>query len=354
VEAEHAELLSYTGKAIPELSAEEVEALLLESGLWTTLRTRPFGKVPTPGSRPHSIFVTAMETSPLGADVDAVLEGSEGDFNAGVQCLAKLSGGATYVCQKPGSKVAAACPQEAQVEEFAGPHPAGTVGVHVHLINPVSRNKTIWHVSYQDVIAAGRLFQTGRLDVTRVVALGGPPVNKPRLLKTRVGACVDELVQDELADGENRVISGSVISGRKAMGEVHGYLGPFHLQISALCENRKREFLGWMAPGMNKFSVLPVFLSCLIPKRLFNLTTSLHGSRRPIVPFGVYERVFPFDMPATYLLRALSVDDIEEAERLGCLELDEEDLALCTFVCPGKSNYGTILRRNLDLIEKEG
>ncbi len=353
-EAEQVEFDAFKARSTADLSGEEIEALLLESGLWTTLRTRPFSTVPAPGTRPRSVFVTAMDTNPLAADVGTVLQGNEDDFREGVQALMKLSAGPTFVCLKPGSSVAAACPDGARVEEFDGPHPAGTAGIHIHLLDPVNRDRVVWHINYQDVLAVGKLLKTGRLPTDRVIALGGPQVRKPRLLKTRAGASLDELVEGELLEGENRVISGSVLSGRKAMGEVEGYLGRFHLQVSVLREGREREFFGWTTPGRNKFSVLPIVISRLFPRRLFDFTTSTHGSPRAIVPIGVYERVFPFDMVTTYLLRALSVDDIEESERLGCLELDEEDLALCSFVCPGKSDFGSILRRNLDLIEKEG
>jgi Na+-transporting NADH:ubiquinone oxidoreductase subunit A len=218
----------------------------------------------------------------------------------------------------------------------------------------VSRARVVWTLGYQDAIAIGALFATGRLPVERVVALGGPSVLRPRLVRSRLGASTDEHARGELSEGDVRLISGSVLSGKKATGPVFGFLSRYHLQISALPEGGEREFMGWAAPGRRRFSVLPVFLSRFLRPPAFDFTTATHGSSRAIVPIGLYERVMPMDILPTYLLRALAVGDIEQAEMLGALELDEEDLALCTFVDPGKANFGPMLRRNLEQIEREG
>ena len=345
---------SFRDKAPATLKRQELIDLLVESGLWTTLRTRPFGKVPAIDATPHSIFVTAIDTNPLAPSVEKTLEGKEQDFGNGLLVLARLTEGTTYLCKQAGAKIPASANLGIAIEEFEGPHPAGLPGLHIHLLDPVHREKTAWYIDYQSVISIGRLFLTGKLDVERVISLAGPMVKDPRLLKTRAGASTDALVAGQLRDGEVRVISGSVLSGRQAQGGVHGYLGLRHHQISVLEEGRHREFLGWMMPGSNTFSVLNLFVSRLIPSRRFAFTTNTHGAERAMVPMGSYERVMPMDIQPTYLLRALIVHDIEEAEKLGCLELDEEDLALCTFVCPSKYEYGPILRENLDLIEKEG
>jgi len=352
--AEQAAFSSFRPGGAAALGAAGVRALLVESGLWTALRARPFGRVPHPGTEPHALFVTAMDSHPLAADPDVVVRGRESDLAAGLACVATLTQGRVFVCQRPGSALGASCPAGVQVEEFAGPHPAGTPGLHMHMLSPVSRARTAWHLGYQDVLAIGVLARTGRLDPGRVIAFAGPPVRRPRLLRTRLGASLDEIVEGELAEGENRVVSGSVLAGRTAMGQVHGYLGRYHGQVSVLREGRERELLGWLAPGRGKFSVLPLFVSALARRRERAFTTSLHGSVRAILPLGAYERVFPFDIIPTYLLRALAVDDVERAEQLGCLELDEEDLALCTLVCPSKCEFGPMLRRNLDQIEREG
>ncbi len=336
------------------MSRDQVRALLIESGMWTSFRTRPFSKVPAVDSEPDAIFITAMDTSPLAADVDKVCEGNETAFEKGLLCIAKLREGHMYLCKGPDSKISAGPYSGIDTETFRGPHPAGTVGLHMHTLEPVHRERTAWHIGYQDVIAIGNLFSTGRLDVDRVVSLAGPQVLKPRLLRTRVGACINEIVDGELKEGENRVVSGSLLSGRTAQGEVAGYLGLYHGHISVLAEGREREFFGWLSPGRRKHSVLNIFLSRFFPATRFDFTTSTNGSERAMVPIGTYERVMPMDILPTFLLRAIIVGDVEQAEKLGCLELDEEDLALCTYVCPGKYDYGPYLRQVLTTIEREG
>jgi Na+-transporting NADH:ubiquinone oxidoreductase subunit A len=285
------------------------------------------------------------------------LEGHSGDFERGLLALAKLTEGVVFVCTDRSTVVplpTATDGERFRLEQFVGPHPSGTVGFHIHRLDPVNRGKTVWHLGLQDAIAIGRLFETGKLHVERIVSLAGPAVSRPRLIRTRLGASTDVLVEGELVEGENRVISGSVFCGRKASGEVHGYLGRYSQQISVLREGREREFFGWFAPGLEKFSVSSTFLSKVIPGKRFGLTTSTNGSRRAIVPIGLYERVMPMDLMPTHLLRALLMRDVETSEELGCLELDEEDLELCTFVDPGKNDFGPYLRDVLTTIEKEG
>jgi Na+-transporting NADH:ubiquinone oxidoreductase subunit A len=355
---------SFTGKPPADLSREELVSLLVESGLWTALRKRPFSKVPPPESKPFALFVNAMDTNPLAGRPELVVEERREDFDAGLQALSKLTDGETHLCVAPGSPLgkgwSAAVTEKVTTQEFAGPHPAGTTGVHIHLIAPVNRNRECWSIGYQDVLQVGNLVRTGELDVRRVVAIGGPPVNNPRLVRTRLGAALDELVpHDDVTDGltpdDYRLISGSVLSGKRVSDGVFSYLGRYHAQVSVLREGREREFLGWLAPGTDKFSVIPTFISKLTGGgKKFAFTTSTHGSPRAMVPIGMYEKVMPMDILPTFLLRALIVGDLERAEQLGCLELDEEDVALCTFVDPGKTNYGPILRANLDTIEKEG
>ncbi|MDP5070053.1 MAG: NADH:ubiquinone reductase (Na(+)-transporting) subunit A, partial [Congregibacter sp.] len=238
-------------------------------------------------------------------------------------------------------------------EEFAGPHPAGLPGTHVHLLLGASADRAVWTINYQDVIAIGRLFLDGRVWTERVIALGGPQVENPRLLRTRVGVDLEALVAGQLRSGENRIISGSVLGGRKVSGAT-AYLGRYHLQVSVLREGREREFMHFLRVGTQKHSSLGVFLSNFIGLKPLPMTTSTNGSERAMVPVGAYERVMPLDVLPTQLLRSLIVGDTETAQALGCLELDEEDLALCTYVCPGKYEYGPILRDNLTRIEKEG
>lgn len=345
---------SYTGGPVPALGSDQVRDLLLESGLWTTLRARPFSKVADPTVRPRSIFVTAMDTNPLAPDVDVVLQGFEAEIEAGLQALTKLTDGPVFFCTAARSSLRPPAVDRVRHEQFDGPHPAGTVGVHIHTLDPAGRGRIVWHVGYQNLVAIGRLFLAGELMTRRVVSLAGPSVLNPRLIETVVGASTDELVEGELAPGDQRVVSGSVLSGRKAQGEALGYLGLYHNQISVLPEGRQREFMGWAAPGLNRFSVSGAFLSALRRGARYPMTTSTNGSVRAIVPIGLYESVMPMDLEATYLLKALATRDIERAEQLGVLELDEEDVALCTFVCPSKNEYAPWLRDVLTAIEKEG
>lgn len=341
---------SYTPAQLTSLSADEVQDNLVASGLWTALRTRPFSRVPEPGSRPQAIFVNAMDTHPLAADPSLVIREQADAFKNGLTTLKQLTEGKLYVCKAAGADIPSAGVESA--EEFAGPHPAGLPGTHIHFLHPVSESRTVWTIGYQDVIAVGHLFTSGTLFTDRVIALAGPQVSKPRLVRTRIGADLSQLTAGELADGENRIISGSVFGGRTA-DENHQYLGRFHNQVSVILEGRDRPFLHYLRAGVNNFSVMPVYLSKLLGKT-FAFTSSTNGSERAMVPVGAYEKVMPLDILPTQLLRALIVEDMDTAINLGALELDEEDLALCSFVCPGKYEYGPILRKNLTRIQAEG
>jgi Na+-transporting NADH:ubiquinone oxidoreductase subunit A len=349
---------SYSGKPVASLDRDAVRALLVESGQWTALRTRPFSKVPAPDTLPAALFVTAMDTNPHAPLPEVVLEGRAGDFDRGLHALAKLTDGPTYLCVDPDSGIERDVTAPVRVEHFTGPHPSGTVGVHIHTLAPVSRSRVVWHIHYADVAAIGALFATGRLDVERIVSLGGPPVADPRLVRTRLGAEVATVAGSDCAgasgDEEVRLIAGSVLSGKKAMGDVFGFLGRYDRQVSVLREGRERVLMGWLTPGLQAFSIFPIYLSKLFSKQRFAFSTATNGSPRAMVPIGMYEDVMPMEILPTFLLRSLLVGDVEQAERLGALELDEEDLALCTFVCPGKTNYGPILRANLETLEKEG
>ncbi|MBI2504171.1 MAG: Na(+)-translocating NADH-quinone reductase subunit A [Candidatus Latescibacteria bacterium] len=343
----------YAGIPLEQLTRQQVKEKLAASGLWTALRTRPYSRVPALESAPHSIFVTAIDTNPLAADPAVVIAGQEQDLARALTVLAKLTEGPVFLCKALGANLPVGNGAAVTVAEFRGPHPAGLPGTHIHFLDPVGPHKAVWHLNYQDAIAIGRLFATGRLSVERVVALGGPVVKRPRLLRTRLGACVGELVAGELEEGENRVISGSVLAGRAAVGPMD-FQGRYHLQVSALAEGRQRVFLGWQDPGLDKFSVKNLFLSKLFPNKKFSFTTSAEGSPRAMVPIGTYEQLMPLDILPTFLLRSLITGDTDRAQELGCLELDEEDLGLCTFACPGKYEYAPLLRRVLEKIEKEG
>ena len=350
---EQKEFKSFSENALKKLTRKEIVENLTISGLWSSLKTRPYSKVPDPDTQPHSLFVTAMDSNPLAADPYVIISTEQKAFEIGLDILSNLTAGTTFLCKEAGKVLDWSGPINVQVEDFSGVHPAGIPGTHIHFLDPVSAKKTVWYINYQDVIAVGKLFTTGKLDVTRIVSLAGPRIKTPKLVKTRLGANLDELLQGEIKEGNNRIISGSVLSGRKSENAFN-YLGKFHHQVSVIEEGTKRDFLGWLGPGFNIFSIKNIFFSKLIAKKSFNFTSSTGGSKRAMVPVGSYEAVMPLDIQPVFLLRSLILEDTDQAQALGCLELDEEDLSLCTFVCPGKHEYGSMLRNNLTTIEKEG
>ncbi|MEZ9767827.1 Na(+)-translocating NADH-quinone reductase subunit A [Vibrio breoganii] len=342
----------YEQNELAKLDADVIRKQLIDSGSWTALRTRPFSKVPAVDSTTNAIFVTAIDTNPLAANPDVIINDQSEAFVAGLDLLSALTNDKVFVCKNGGSLPRS---EQSNVEEhvFSGPHPAGLVGTHMHFLYPVNEEHVAWSISYQDVIAFGKLFLTGEIYSDRVVALAGPVVNNPRLVRTTVGAYLPELADKEMMPGEVRIISGSVLWGTNAAGP-HAYLGRYHQQVSALREGRDKELLGWAMPGKNKFSITRSFLGHLFKGQLYNLTTSLNGGERAMVPIGNYEKVMPLDIEPTLLLRDLCAGDVDSAQRLGVLELSEEDVALCTYVCSGKYEYGELLRECLDTIEKEG
>lgn len=344
---------SFPAGRLRGLEAEAVRDNLLASGLWTAFRARPFSRIPSPEQTPAAMFVTAIDTNPLAPDPALIVGESAEAFGRGLEIVARLTPGAVYVCTSPDSGIS--CPETEPFRhaEFEGPHPAGLAGTHIHFLEPVGRRKTVWHIGYQDVIAIGELFTTGRLPTRRVVALGGPRALNPRLLRTRVGASVAELVRGETGPGRLRVVSGSVLSGHRAAGPL-AWLGRYHNQITVLEEGSEREFLAWIRPGTDKYSAARAYAGHLVHRGGFDLTTTQNGSPRAMVSIGSFERVMPLDILATPLLKALLVEDTDRAQALGCLELDEEDLALCSFVCNGKYEYGPFLRMNLEEIEAHG
>lgn len=355
VEGEECTFQSFNANEINGIERQIVVEQLLQSGCWPALRTRPFSRVPNPETSPNSIFVTAMDTNPLAADPEVVIKPRIEDFSAGLAVLSTLTDGDVHVCQKVGADLGdySGAAGSVQSHVFGGVHPAGLPGTHIHFIDPVSTSKTVWFIGYQDVIAFGHLFLTGTLDSKRVVAIGGPGAANPRLVETVLGANLTELTAGELQDGEQRIISGSVLSGRGA-NEGLAYLGRYHMQLSVLPEDRERKLIGYLMPGSKMHSVFPAFLSKWIGEKSVDFTTNTNGSPRGMVPIGTYDAVMPMDILATQLMRSLLVGDLEKAIELGCLELDEDDIALCTYACPGKYEFGPVLREVLTQIEKEG
>ena len=299
-----------------ELSKDSVVKNLIESGTWTSFKTRPFSKIPKIDTIPEEIFISLISSDPLSLNPD----------------------------------------DKIQYHEFEGIHPVGLVGTQIHRISPVSLNRTVWTINYQDVAMIGRLFKTGSLDTTRMVAFCGPQVETPCLIETEIGASISEVSAGKTLQGNNRFISGSVLCGREANSYTN-YLGRYNSQISVLREVEKddREFLNFLRPGLEKHSVLPVFLTKLKEKFLkLNYTTAMNGADRAIVPIGIFEDIFPYNIMVTQLLKSIVIGDTELAQKLGILELDEEDLALCTYACPSKYDYGSLLREMLTKIEEEG
>lgn len=343
---------AHDASQLSNLERESVQEQLVKSGLWTAIRTRPFSKIPALNTAPSSIFVSAMDTNPLAADPQVIIAQNSDDFVNGLTVLSRLTDGKVHVGKASGANIPSSGAQ-IQTTEYTGPHPAGLVGTHIHFQDAAGASKMIWHVGYQDVIAIGKLFITGELDLSKVVSIAGPAAKNPRLVRTVNGASTDELLNGEIEGDNVRVISGSVLHGKQASGS-HAFLGRYHNQLSLIAEDSEKVLLGWMLPGGDKHSVTRAYLGHLSPKRLFNMTTTTNGSDRAMVPIGNYERVMPLDILPTLLLRDLISGDTDSAQTLGCLELDEEDLALCSYVCPGKYNYGEILRDCLTQIEKEG
>lgn len=346
---------AFSESQLVTLSSQQVRDNLVQSGLWTALRTRPFSKIPAIDSEPAAIFVNIMDTNPLAANPIGIIKERADDFIHGLTILCRLTDNPVHLCKAAGAYIPTIHAPNLQIHEFGGVHPAGLVGTHIHFIEPVSAKKTVWHIGYQDVLSIGHLFTTGQLDCSRVIALAGPQVEQPRLVRTIWGAKVSDLVSGSLKESPygNRVISGSVLNGTIAIG-AHDFLGRYHNQISVIEEGRAKEAFGWIIPSPEKFTVTRTTLGHFLKNKLFNFTTSTNGGDRAMVPIGTYERVMPLDILPTLLLRDLIVGDTDGAQSLGCLELDEEDLALCSFVCPGKYEYGTLLRNVLNTIEKEG
>jgi Na+-transporting NADH:ubiquinone oxidoreductase subunit A len=336
-----------------QLEPQAIRELLINSGLWTAFRTRPYGKTPAIDSEPASLFITAMDTSPLAADPGVIINAYKEAMQLGLRILRRLVTCPVHYCtgaekSQPYEEV-----DGLTYWSFQGPHPAGLPSTHIHFIDPVHENKTVWHLGYQDVIAIGHLFLSGQLLTDRVIALAGPGVIKPSLIKTRIGASLPELLRRELSLDELRVISGSVLSGREAQGNFT-FLGRFHDQVSVIPDSSGRSLFNWLLPGKGRFSIRPVFASAYIKKLTFPMNTALWGGQRAIYPLGTYDEVMPLDIIATSLLKSISVGDTEKSKALGALELIEDDLGLCGFVCPGKNEFGPVLREVLSAIELGG
>ncbi len=334
-------------------TAEGLAERLAAAGLWTSFRTRPYSRVPASDERAAAIYVTAMDSEPLTADPAVIISEQRDAFVKGLEAVAKLSEGKTYLCHATGADIPGADVAGVEAATFSGPHPSGLPGTHMHFLESPSATKTVWTIWYQDVIAIGHLLLTGNVNGERVIALSGPRVKDPRLVRTVAGASMTDLTAGGVDDSDPlRLISGSVLSGRAGEG-VDAYLGRYHRQITVIEEDHKQIPMGWIRPMFSKFAYQPVLGSAL-SKKLYALTSNLNGGRRAMVPLGTFEELMPQDFLPTQLLRAMLVMDTDVAQQLGALELDEEDLGLVGFACPAKYEYGMALRDCLAKIEREG
>jgi Na+-transporting NADH:ubiquinone oxidoreductase subunit A len=349
----------FSREEIPHLTKETIEDHLLKSGLWPVIRQRPFSRLAHPDESPKSIFVHAMNTEPLAPEADFILHGREAQFQAGLDILQKLTQGKIYLCAQEGARFKAlteaqdACLPDRQVEMhyFSGPHPAGNVGTHIHYLDPVHKGDHVWYVEAQDVLRIASLFLDGVYSAERIVAVTGEGAAKRIYAKTIVGAPLSLLLAGSRLEGMC-CISGSVLTG-KDVGH-GGYLRFYDSQVTVIPEGGERKFLGWLSPGFDKYTFSKMFASSFLPQGEASLTTDKHGSDRAIVLNDVYDRLVALDIMTYFLVKAIYGEDIEEMERLGILECDEEDFALCTFACPSKTDVGAMIRQGLDLIEHEG
>ncbi|MBA2500266.1 MAG: Na(+)-translocating NADH-quinone reductase subunit A [Chitinophagaceae bacterium] len=333
---------------------DDVMKTLLNSGAWPFIRQRPYGIIANPDQIPKAIFISAFDTSPLAPDYDFIMQGQDMDFQTGIDALQKLTDGKIYL-NLNGAKEQAPVFTKAKgvdINYFSGPHPAGNAGVHIHHLNPVNKGETVWCINPQDVLIIGRLFNHGKFDASRMVALTGSHITSPQYYKTLVGSAVSHIIEDGgIKDGINRIISGNVLSGHQI--EQTGYMNFFDDQLTIIPEGNEPEFMGWLAPGLKKFSASRTFFSWITPTKKYFVDTNLHGEERPFVVSGEYEKVFPMDIYPVQLLKAIMIEDLELMENLGIYEVVEEDFALCEFICTSKIPSQSIIRHGLELARKE-
>jgi Na+-transporting NADH:ubiquinone oxidoreductase subunit A len=334
----------FSKQDLNNLDPGSIRQHLQDSGLWSALRSRPFNAPPAIHSQPHALFVTAMDSNVLAADPAVIIANYQQEFIDGLTIMSRMAEVPIFTCKAPEAAIPVPEIKRLNVVEFSGPHPAGLVGTHIHNLFPARYDRPVWHINYQDVIAIGKLFTTGRLWVERIVSLAGPQVQRPRLIQTRIGANIGDLVNDELKPGNNCIVSGPLLSGLRVQ-DVHSALGRYHLQISVIASGNRGK-----GDHFSINSLLPTFQR---KHRRYHFSDATHGKQRPLFPLGNFEKIFPLDIFPTALLKALLIEDLEMAQSLGCLELDEEDLALCSFVCCSKQDYGAALRQCLTRIQAE-
>ena len=335
------------------MSREEIVLILQESGLWPALRQRPYSTIANPKDNPKAIFISAFDTSPLAPDMDFMVKDEAAMFQKGIDVLSRLTAGIIHLnlnSDYPPAETYTSA-KGVQINYFAGPHPAGNVGVQIHKIDPINKGDIVWYTYPQEIISIGRLFEKGIYDASKNIAITGSEVVHPSYLKIINGACVRNILKENIKPGDNRIISGNVLTGSKLMSE--GFVGYYDNQITVIPEGKYFEFFGWALPGIKKYSASRTFFSGLMPGKRYKLDTNMHGGHRSFVMSGEYEKVFPFDIYPVHLIKAILAEDIDQMERLGIYEVDEEDFALCEFVCTSKTDVQSIVRKGLDLIRSE-
>jgi len=346
--------LTFTKSNPNQLSRKEIIDQLLNSGVWPFIRQRPYGTIANPSESPKAIFISAFDTNPLAPDTDFIMSGKESYFQTGINALQQLTTGKIHLNVQANTAPAPAFSQaqNVQINTISGPHPAGNVGVQIHHIDPINKGEVVWYINPQDVVIMGKLFDEGLFDATRILAVTGSQVNNPKYYKTIVGSSIKNILSEAgLKKGDNRIISGSILSGSQIPAD--GYLGFYDSQITVIPEGNEYEFMGWLAPGLDKFSVSRTFFSWLTPNKKHDLNTNLHGEERPFVMTGQYEKVFPMDIYPVQLLKSILIEDIDMMEKLGIYEVVEEDFALCELVCTSKIKSQEIIRNGLDMVRKE-
>lgn len=330
-------------------SREQIIELLLESGLWTMFVQRPYGVVASPSDMPKAIFVSAFDSAPLATDYDFALAAEQQPLQMGFNVLSRLTDGKVHLSYNACGQV----PQVKGVElhAFKGKHPAGNVGVQINHISPINKGEKVWTLNIQDVVILGRLFLTGKVDMTRVIAVAGSCVAEPKYYRVIAGASVESILGGKLSNEHARVISGNVLTGRNVGKE--GFLGVNANMITAIPEGDTYEMLGWAMPRFNKFSVSRAYLSWLMPWRKYNLNTNMNGGERAFVMSDTYGKYLPMDIYPVHLIKACLANDLDKMENLGIYEVIEEDLALCEFVCPSKVEIQQVLRDGINLMMKE-
>lgn len=345
------ESVSCSKTNVDSLTREGVKSELLKSGLWPFLVQRPFGIVAKPADTPRDIFVSGFDSAPLAPDFEYILKNELDAFQAGITALSKLTDGKVYLGIPSQSSILASV-KGTETIAFEGPHPAGNVGIQIHNVKAINKGEIVWTVGAMGVLFIGRMFKTGTLNLSKLIALTGSEVKSPKYYQVTCGAQIASLVNGK-TEGKvtERIISGNVLTGTKV--DADNFLGFYDNQITVIPEGNEVEAFGWIAPGVDKFSPSKTFLSKLFPKKEYTLNANFHGGERAFVMSEQYEKLLPMDILPVYLLKAILVNDFDKMEQLGIYEVIEEDLALCEYACTSKIEVQEILRNGLDTVLKE-